>query len=112
MASINRQIISATAQSDIDIKGTTLDDPHVFITRTFLDANGDPVTPTGGTYSIQIKLLGMPNFETIPSGTGIAASDASPNTLSFAGNAETLRYIPSSIVGAVNVQITVIGNKA
>ena len=53
----------------------------------------------------------MDNFESIPSGDAIDAT-AAITTLSFAGNATDVKYTPTGIVGANEVQITVTGNLA
>lgn len=103
---------SATATGTIDLTQRRIQDtPHVFIGIKFIGAGGAVVTPSAGTFSITIRTVGMNNFESIPSGDAIDAT-AALNTLSFAANAEELKYVPTGITGANEVIITVTGNLA
>lgn len=84
--------------------------PHVFIALKFI-TGGSVVTPSAGTYTIEVRGAGMDNFEAIIDGTAIDATVV-PATLSYATNADELRYTPTGITGADEVQITVTGNYA
>ena len=100
---------SATATATIDLTERQVQEtPHVFIGIKFLVA-GLPVTPSAGTFSITARIRGMDNFESIPSGDTIDAT-AVLSSLSFAGNADEIKYTPIGITGADEVQIVVTGN--
>ena len=83
--------------------------PHVFIGVVFSDDQGETVTPSGGTYTIDINPVGMDNFKPIRGGTDIVAT-TSPELLDFATNAQKLRFTPNGITGADKIRITVTGN--
>lgn len=103
--------LSATATATIDLKDRQVQEtPHVFIGIKFLVA-GLVVTPSAGTFSITARIRGMDNFESIPSGDAIDAT-AALSSLSFAGNADEIKYTPAGITGADEVRITVTGNFA
>ena len=105
--------ISATATGVIDLTGNILKSPHVFIGIAFLDSGGAVITPTAGTYTINIKLNGMEVFEAITGGTAIDATTA-VSTLTFAGNAQSLQYVPTSVSGndVTNIRVTISANKS
>lgn len=103
-------LISATSQGTVDLTPEISSTPHVFIGIEFQDGGGSPVTPSGGTYTIDIKPKGS-SFEDIGGGNDIDATE-SPDILSYGTNATDLRYTPDSVTGAVNVQLTVSGNSS
>jgi hypothetical protein len=111
---INRAVsrrFKSTSTSTIDLTEDGVSQtPHVFIAVKFI-TGGVVVTPSAGTYTIEVKGVGMDNFEAITNGTAIDAT-AAPATLSYATNAEELRYTPTGVTGADEVQITVTGNYA
>lgn len=99
----------ATSAADIDLRNDAIQTtPHVFITVKFL-LSDVVTTPSAGTYTIEVRAIGMDNFEAITNGTAIDATAASA-TLSYAANAEELRYTPTGITGVDAVQITIAGN--
>lgn len=103
--------ISASSTASFDLSADGINQtPHVFIAVQF-QTGGSPVTPSAGTYTIEVKGVGMDNFEAIIDGTAIDAT-AAPATLSYATNAEELRYTPTGVTGANDIQITVTGNYA
>lgn len=103
-------MISATATDTIDLEEIKKT-PHVFIGVEFQDGGGSPVTPGAGTFSITIKTAGTNTFESIIDGDDIDAT-MPLDALSFATNAIELRYTPIGITGAVNVQLTILGNSS
>jgi len=104
-----QKTFDATTTNIIDLSQRVGNAPHVFIGITFRDSSGDPVTPSGGTYTIEVRPVGMENYQSIVDGTSIDAT-GTPAPLDFAINAQSLRYTPSSVTGAANIQITVSGN--
>ncbi len=103
--------LSATATDTIDLTERQVQEtPHVFVGIKFIVA-GAVVTPSAGTFSVTARIRGMDNFESIPSGDTIDAT-AALSSLSFAGNADELKYTPVGIIGADEVQIVVTGNFA
>lgn len=103
------KILSATATNTIDLSEEIAYRPHVFVGIQFRDADNLVVTPSAGTFSITVRTVGMANFESITDGDAIDAT-AALAALSFATNADELKYTPVGITGAVRVQITVRGN--
>ncbi len=100
---------NAGSTSTIDLSEDGVNQtPHVFIAVKFI-TGGSVVTPGAGTYTIEARGAGMDNFEAIIDGTAIDAT-AAPATLSYATNADELRYTPTGVTGADEVQITVTGN--
>jgi hypothetical protein len=107
---VSRRIQAAsTGTIDLTEDGVS-QTPHVFIAVKFITA-GIIVTPGAGTYTIDVRGVGMPDYEAITDGTAIDAT-AATETLSYATNAEELRYTPTGVTGADEVQITVTGNYA
>lgn len=101
----------ANATDTIDLtEGQVQETPHVFIGIKFLVA-GVAVTPSAGTFSITARIRGMDDFESIPGGDTIDAT-AALSSLSFAGNADEIKYTPAGITGADEVRITITGNLA
>lgn len=103
--------LSATATDTIDLSQKIVHTPHVTIGIRFLNGAGAVVTPSAGTFSIMIKVVGNEKFHNIVGGNNIDATSAL-DELSFAGNGETLKYVPVSIAGAVTVEINLQGNES
>lgn len=104
------EVLPATTTSTIDLTDRRVETtPHVFVGIKFIGAGGAIVTPSAGTFSITIKTIGMEVFESITGGDAINATVALA-ALSFATNADSLKYTPVGITGANEVQITVTGN--
>lgn len=96
-------------ESLMDLTSGISDLPRVILGIQFYDSNNLPVTPSSGTYTITVSPLGTNSFVNIVDGQNIDAS-REPDPLSFAGNAEAVKYTPNSIVGASEVEIKAIGN--
>lgn len=103
------ETLSATAQQTIDLSQRVFGGPHVFVGVIFKNSGGSVVTPSAGTYTIDVLPVGMANFQTVDSGTDIDATVA-PDQLSFAANAQTLRYTPTGITGADDITINISSN--
>lgn len=99
----------ATATSIMDLSQRVGNAPHVFVGVTFRDSGGAAVTPSGGTYTIEIRPVGMENYQPIRGATDIIATEA-PEPLDFAINSQSLRYTPTGITDAHKIQISVTGN--
>lgn len=108
MATISKKI-DATATGTIDLTNGIDMVPRVFIGITFYDS-GVIVTPTAGTYTIEIMPVGMENYLGVIYGEDVEAIEEVP-LLSYAGNAKTLRYTPTGIADSDRVEITLIGEK-
>lgn len=107
----SQKTFDATTTNIMDLSQGVGNAPHVFIGITFRDSSGDPVTPSAGTYTIEVRPVGMENYQSIADGTAIDATEA-PIPLDFATNAQSLRYTPTGITGAAKIQITAMGNMA
>lgn len=107
--SIVIEALDATIQGEIDLTTRSILGTHTFIGIRFTDNSDVTVTPSAGTYTIDVKPLGMDIFESIEAGTGIDAT-ATPISLDFAVNAQSVRYTPTGVTGANLIKITVSAN--
>lgn len=106
MATLSKKI-DATAIGTIDLTNGIDNVSQVFIGITFYNS-GAIATPTDGTYTIEIQLVGMDNYLGVIYGEDVPAVEESP-LLSYSGNAKALRYTPSGITGVDQIEITFIG---
>lgn len=79
---------------------------HVFVALHYTDSVGAPVTPTDGTFTIDINPIGMSTFIEIGMGTDVDAT-LPLCLLSYSANTDNLRYTPTGIVGADKVEISI-----
>lgn len=101
--------ISATVESTFDLSGGVDLKARVTLGITFFDATGNVVTPSAGSYTITASPIGMANFLNIIDGDNIDATLPVPS-LSYAANADALKYTPTGITGVTSIEITAKGN--
>ena len=101
----------ATQETIVDLSQQISGTPHVFVGYKFLDSSNNVVTPSAGTFSFTVKCAGMEIFEDIVGGVDIDATFPL-SSLNFSANADALKYTPSGIIGADDIEITVIGNNS
>ena len=88
---------------------------HTFIDIVSLDAEGLPVTPSAGTYSVYVKTTEMGGFKSVTDNGTINANLTGGSTLgdgveigaSFSGNPLEIKVVPDSIVGAVSYKVSI-----
>lgn len=107
--SIINEALDATTQGEIDLTQHSVLGTHIFIGIRFTDSSDNTVTPSAGTYTIDVKVIGMDDFESVVDGSDINATN-SPSLLSFAANAQTIRYTPTGITGADLINLTISAN--
>ena len=83
--------------------------PHVFLSIRFFDSGGLPVTPSGGTFAIEVQTQGnQPNWEDPPEPTIDATA---PTTVDWASNTYGVRVTPTSLTGVDHWSVVVFLNK-
>ncbi len=84
---------------------------HHFVgVEFFSDAEGDtPVTPSGGTYLIEVETKELSGVYQAPGSNSITA--ATPESVTFAGNPLSIRFTPSTITGAAYFSIKLSSNR-
>ena len=84
--------------------------PHVSMGVQFTDANGSPVTPGAGTYTVTVETVNLPGvFQPIVNGTSVDATAALTN-LSCAANISRIKVVSAGITVAALVNLKVTAN--
>jgi len=108
--SIVTEALDATIQGEVDLTTASVLGARIFVGIRFTDNSDVTVTPGAGTYTIDVKPLGMDAFQPITNGTDIAAT-ASPISLDFAANAQSVRYTPTGVTVADLIKLTISSNE-
>ncbi len=94
------------------------DYPHNFIVVRTLDANGDPVEATGGTFDVFVELQEGFGFTDLVNGTidatkcggrGITV-DGEAQAASFDGNANAVKVVATGVTGCETAEIVILQN--
>ena len=106
----NTTTISVNTPTTIDLGNVAEMGSHVFIATRFIDSNGLTVTPTSGTFTLEVLPSGMDVAQSIVDGTDILANTVL-SLLSYSANTDKVIYTPNIIVGADRIVITITANE-
>ena len=89
--------------------------PHNFVDIVSLDAQGEPVTPGAGTYTITVQDFREGGFKTVADGGTVTAAETGGTTLvdgvqcsaSFRANPLSVKVVPAGVTVAVSYRVSI-----
>ena len=101
---------NADPQDTVELTGLPRYLSHIFVSVQFFDASGFPAAATAGILTLEVRTQGnSPNWEPAPIGTFDAVA---PATLSWEGNIDGVRIVPSGLAGVDHWKVHVSMNQS
>jgi hypothetical protein len=99
----------AASADVVELMGLPTHLTHVFLSVRFFDSGDLPVTPSGGTLTVEVMTQGnQPNWEDPLDDTIIATA---PTTVDWAANTYGVRVTPSGLTGVDHWVAFIVMNK-